>query len=522
MDGALESRLLVLAPTGRDGPLTCDLLQRSDLRALSCPDFPTLCSEIERGCAGIMLAEEVMRPATTIRLMQLLNAQDAWSDLPIIVFTGEGTTHPGLTRLLRALGNVTVLDRPVRPVTMISSARAALRARRHQYEARAALELREAAVEQRDRFLAMLGHELRNPLAAVRLALDLLEPTPEQQRQLDVIARQSANLGRLIDDLLDVARVTSGKVVLQRCRLDLATILDGVVAALRPSACKAAVELSWERPATIWVEGDRLRLEQVFSNVLANAIKYTPRGGHVTLWAQATDGEAVVTVRDDGAGMARETLGEVFELFSQAHGTLDRAQGGLGIGLTVARGLVELHGGRITATSDGIDRGSTFVATLPLAASIVDTDEAMTSGPQPVPNKRHVHRILVIEDSDDIRDLTCMLLASYGHNVSEASDGNVGLTAALADRPDVALVDIGLPGIDGFEVARRIRAELGDDIVLIALSGYGQTEDARKAREAGFDLHLVKPVDTAHLRKLLATERSQLRAAVQAQATPAS
>lgn len=513
---SIESRLLVLAPTGRDAPLTCELLRKADLDAAPCRDLDTLCAEIVRGCAGVLVAEEVLRPSNTLRLLSLLSAQPAWSDLPFIVFMGEGATNPGLTRLVRTLGNVTVLDRPVRPVAMISLARSALRARRRQYEARAVLEARELAVERRDQFLAMLGHEIRNPLAAIQLAVDAVVPgEPASPRHVAIIGRQSAMLGRIVDDLLDVARVTSGKVQLRCALLDLGRLTTAAVQTAQPGAQLSGLELEEHCEHSLMISGDAVRLEQVVSNILANAIKYTPRGGHVRVEARRDGERAVLTVRDDGTGMSPETIARVFELFAQADGTLDRSQGGLGIGLTVAHTLVELHGGLIEAHSSGVGRGSTITVSLPLALPALVAVETPVFVSESRSNK---HRVLLVEDSEDIRELMTLLITSAGHEVIAAPDGETGLRIAIEQAPDVALVDLGLPGIDGYDVARRCRERLGSEPLLIALSGYGQAEDTLKTRAAGFDLHLVKPVDLSRLRILLAHERSALRAAVEAEA----
>ena len=513
---SVEARLLVLAPTGRDAPLTCALLRKADLVATPCVDLDDLCTQIQRGCAGVLVAEEVLHPAKMTRLVALLRAQPTWSDIPFIVFTGEGATNHGLTRLIRALGNVTVLDRPVRPVAMVSLARSALRARRRQYEARGELAARELAVERRDQFLAMLGHEIRNPLAAIRLAVDSVvvgEPAPA--RNVAIIRRQSASLGRIVDELLDVARVTSGKVQLQCAPLDLGHLTLLAVQTAQASAEQSGVELEALPATELPVSGDAVRLEQVLSNVLANAIKYTPRGGHIRVEARRDGTRAHVIVSDDGTGMSPETVARVFDLFAQADGTLDRSQGGLGIGLTVAHTLVDLHGGKIEAHSDGVGRGSTIRIALPLAHA---TPEAVAVPATPREGKSHKHRVLLVEDSDDIRELMTLLITSAGHEVIAAPDGETGLQLAIDTVPDVALVDLGLPGLDGYDVARRCRERIGTDLVLIALSGYGQAEDLNKARDAGFDLHLVKPVPQSRLRDLLAHERAGLKAAVEAEA----
>jgi signal transduction histidine kinase len=499
----LEDRFLVVAPTGRDAALTCDLLAQAGLRGEACRTLAEVGDEAERGAAGLILAEEVLVPENVRRLADLLARQPPWSDLPILVFTGQGATiqaRSPTVELLAPLGNVTLLDRPVRPITLISAARAALRARKRQYQAREALERQRTAVRQRDQFLAMLGHELRNPLGVILLATELLENGEDVAPQREVLRRQARHLTRLVDDLLDVARVTSGKVALRRQPLDLVELVGRCVQSVQPRARHLTVTL--DAPPAMAVDGDADRLEQVFVNLLTNAAKYTPPGGHVAVVVETADGEAVVSVRDDGVGLTADMLPRVFDLFAQAEGTLDRAQGGLGIGLTLVRSLVELHGGAVEARSAGPGTGAEFVVRLPLsdaAGAAASPDADRRAGP--------TRRILIVEDNADTRDLLKVLLEARGHAVDVAADGAEGVDRALRLAPDAMIVDIGLPGLDGYAVARRLRAHFGASLLLVALTGYGQPEDRRRALEAGFDVHCTKPVDAERLDRLLADGR---------------
>lgn len=354
----------------------------------------------------------------------------------------------------------------------------------------------------KDEFLAMLGHELRNPLSAISSAASLIGlPGVSHEgaaRAKNIIQRQSQHLGRIVDDLLDLSRAMSGKILLNRAPLDMAALIANCLETYRATGRTADYHVSMEL-APGWVDGDVTRLEQIFSNLLDNALKYTPAGGSIDI-VMETDGEdMVLTVHDTGVGISAELLPHVFDVFVQGTSTLDRSQGGLGIGLALVRRLAELHGGSVDAESAGAGEGSTFSIRLPRTERSTETKpETMDTTEQSKPT------ILLIEDNDDGREMMAMMLGCYGYDVQHAADGLQGIEAALRHRPDVALVDIGLPGIDGYEVARRLRAN-GETsgIRLIALTGYGLAEDQRRVLEAGFDMHLVKPVDIESLMKAI-------------------
>jgi PAS domain S-box-containing protein len=364
----------------------------------------------------------------------------------------------------------------------------------------------EQANRAKDQFLAMLGHELRNPLSAIGSAVAVLERLEINDlrglRATQIIARQTQHLARLMDDLLDVGRVVTGKITLERRSMDLLAAARRAVATLRAAGVTERHDVAVDGHP-VWVHGDATRLEQVVTNLVSNALKFTPPGGTIRVWAGLEDAGAVLRVSDTGAGMSAELLPRIFDLFVQGDQTADRASGGLGIGLTLVRQLVELHGGRIEARSAGAGQGSVFTIRLPLAST--SAARGTTERPEAAPPCR----ILVVEDNTDARDMLLALLSLEHHDVVTASDGPAGVDAALRERPDIALIDIGLPGLNGYEVARRIRAtETGRGIKLIALTGYGQAEDMRQAREAGFDLHLVKPVEPRRLDEALRSVRS--------------
>jgi len=350
----------------------------------------------------------------------------------------------------------------------------------------------------KDEFLAMLGHELRNPLSAISSAASLIGlpgvSTEGVQRAKKIIQRQSQHLGRIVDDLLDLSRAMSGKILLSRAPLDLSALVAASLETCRATGRSADYELVQDLDPG-WVDGDSTRLEQITSNLLDNALKYTPPGGRIEVRTWTENDDVVLSVRDSGVGIAADLLPHVFDVFVQGTSTLDRAQGGLGIGLSLVRRMAELHGGGIEAESRGPGGGSTFTLRLPR----IEHQAAPASAPAAAP-AHGKPSVLLIEDNDDGREMMAMMLGVYGYEVESAADGLLGLAAAERFQPDLALVDIGLPGIDGYEVARRLRADPATrDIKLIALTGYGLADDLRRVMDAGFDRHLVKPVDIEQL-----------------------
>jgi signal transduction histidine kinase len=509
----LGARVLILAPAGRDAPLAAATLREVSIASAICPDMETFCAEYARGAAAGLLTQEALAGEAHTRLAAALSGQPLWSDFPLVILASRPTTPDGglrLGRIVAALGNVTLLDRPLHPEALLSTIRAALRARLRQHEARELLARLEQGVRERDQFLATLSHELRNPLGAIRNAVRLLErvmpPEPAVERPLAIMDRQVGHLAQLIDDLLDVSRVTTGKVVLQRRPLDLRAVLQQTIVQLEPELELQRLRLvSSLGTHSLSIEADPVRLEQIFTNLLANAIKYTPGGGRIEVAAGADDSGAWVRIVDTGVGIAPEMLTGIFNLFSQVDRSLDRSQGGMGIGLTLVRSLLELHGGSVSAASAGLGAGSTFTVRLPLAkaTNLPAQDGARAATPIAGP-RRHV---LLVEDSEDNREMLQDLLEMDGFQVDVAATGPEAVTQALTLRPQIAIVDIGLPLMDGFEVARRVRAELGSSISLVALTGYGQAEDRQRTAAAGFDAHLTKPIDLAELEAVLRNVR---------------
>ena len=360
----------------------------------------------------------------------------------------------------------------------------------------------------KDEFLAMLGHELRNPLAPITNAVQLLglqkDESKVQQRARTIIERQVGQLDRLVNDLLEVSRITTGTIHLQRERVALDRIVECAVETVRPLMNQRQHDLAVS-PAqqSIWLFADAARLEQVIVNLLNNAAKYTANGGHISLGVELAGEEAMIRIRDSGVGIAPELLPRVFDLFTQAERSLDRAEGGLGIGLCLVQRLVEMHGGRVQVASE-LGQGSEFVVHLPIMTSALP--QSLTSDTETTAPKGPSLKVLVVDDNADAAEMLELLLEASGHDYRTAHDGPSAIEAALDYRPDVVLLDIGLPGIDGFEVARRLRQQHAlSNLVLVAVTGYGQESDLKRALDAGFDHHLVKPVGFEKVKQLLAT-----------------
>jgi PAS domain S-box-containing protein len=371
---------------------------------------------------------------------------------------------------------------------------------------RAETALREAD-RSKDEFLATLAHELRNPLAPLRNAVQVLRmqaaPSPDSQWAMEVIERQMQQMTRLIDDLLDVSRITRNRLELRRERVELTDVLRVAVETGTPLIEASGHELTVTvPPEPLYLDADLTRLAQAISNLLNNAAKYTEGRGHIQLIAERQGSDAVVTVRDDGIGIPAEMLGRVFDMFTQADRSLGRSQGGLGIGLTLVKRLVELHGGSVRAGSDGPGKGSEFVLRLPV---VIEAARAGAAGPLKARGKAASSlRIVVADDSRDSANSLGLLLRITGNDVRTAYDGLQAVETACAFKPDVVLLDIGMPGINGYEAAQRIRRESwARDTVLVALTGWGQDEDKQRSKDAGFDHHVVKPVDPQSLLEML-------------------
>jgi PAS domain S-box-containing protein len=643
MPTELERRILVHAPTSRDGDITCKVLQENRIGCHVCESLADLVHEMKRGVGAILLAEEVFIRDDVRPVVEHIERQPPWSDLPVILVTRQGSDSPAIADAVNTLGNIILLERPTRISALTNAAQSALRARRRQFQARdlivaretAARELQESqaryrtlveqvkdyaifmvdsegratswnegvhrvlgfeeaeflgsdvrveiftpedlergvpdaelqeaaaagassndrwmrrkdgsrfwasgittalrdaggallgytkvmrdltsnkraeeALKQADRrkdeFLATLAHELRNPLAPLRNSLHILQLTaggePTVGRLCETMERQVNHLVRLVDDLLEVSRITRGKIELRRENVELAAIARNAIETSRPLIDGAQLQLAISLPhEPIVLFGDPVRLAQIFANLLNNAAKYTNEGGQIWFTARKEAGNVVVSIRDTGIGIPNDVLPKIFDMFMQVDRATNRSQGGLGIGLTLVRSLVELHEGTITVHSEGPGKGSEFIVRLPLAKA----DPASKQSPSPR-GADHIlpsRRILVVDDNVDSATSLGMLLKYLGADIQVAHDGPAALASIESYRPDVVLLDIGMPGMDGYEVAKRVRQRSEfDQVILIALTGWGQDEDRRRTREAGFDHHLVKPADISALQSLL-------------------
>jgi two-component system CheB/CheR fusion protein len=458
---------------------------------------------------------------------------------PIILLTGQGKREVDIEAmkagaadyLTKGQMDAALLERSIRYALARQRDRDALRQARDELEKRvrertAALqEANEAlrteigqrlqaekdlqeADRRKDEFLAMLGHELRNPLAPILNGLHILRmgkvDGQAAERVQSMMEHQVRTLSRLVDDLLDVSRITRGKIQLRKEPIDLGLAIGRAIGTVRPLIELQKHELSVSLPeGPVYVEADVTRLEQVLINLLTNAAKYTEPGGHIRLDVARDRAEVVVGIRDNGIGISDDLLPRIFDMFTQADCLLDRAQGGLGIGLTLVRRLIQMHGGSVVAHSDGPGKGSEFVVRLP--AMTAPAPRAAELPAEPMPARSNPLRVLVVEDELAVGEMLVMLLELWGHTVRAVYDGPAALAAAQTFDPEVVLCDIGLPGMSGYQLARRLcRREGGARPVLVAITGYGQEEDRRRAQQAGFAHHMTKPVDPAALEALLA------------------
>jgi signal transduction histidine kinase/ActR/RegA family two-component response regulator len=516
---ATGCRVLVLMPTARDAERTASLLAEASIESKPCADLAELCRELRAGAGAVLLTDETLSGDSSGQLAEALRDQPEWSALPVLLLAREGY---GSHRLApEADRSLIIVERPVRTRTLVGVVSSALRGRQHQYEIRDALMLREQQAEllarqadelrradrRKDEFLATLAHELRNPLAPIRTGMDLLAHSPESepvQRTVGVMQRQVTHMVRLIDDLLDVSRITSGKLQLKRARVELGAIIDAAVEASRPLVERKNQTLDVVVPdGSLVLDADLTRMAQVVGNLLNNASNYTPNGGRIELTATRDGDFAVIRVQDNGAGIPPERLNDVFEMFSQINRTLERSHGGLGIGLALVRSLVEMHGGTSSAASPGLGKGSTFSVKLPLYAGAAASAPAMAKE-QSAAQQDTAKRILVVDDNEDAAEMLALVLGQSGYRTRTAYDSRSALSAVDEWTPHVVILDIGLPDISGYDVARELRSREPLELALIALTGWGTRDDKQKAMDAGFDIHLTKPVDATALRAALA------------------
>lgn len=500
----LEYRVLLRTVTAKDAMMTTAVLARAGIDAQACATVAELVQEIGRGAGALVIAEEVLGDPEAASLVGLLQSQPAWSDLPVLLLARPGADSVAIVDAMEVLANLTVIERPLRLSALVSAVRSALRARRRQYELRGVLEGLRESDQRKTEFLATLAHELRNPLAPLSTALTLLRRqllAPEQaQPYYEMMGRQIDHMVRLTNDLMEVSRITRGRIELRPEVLALDRVIQEAIELSRPllDARRHELVLSLASGPCL-VRGDGVRLTQVFSNLLNNAAKYTPPGGRIEIAMSQQDGEAVVCVRDNGIGIPADMRESVFGMFVQVSGTTRAAQGGLGIGLTLVKSLVELHGGRIRAHSNG-SQGTEFRLELPLAAG-APRDPSIDTADRRAPLSG---RILIVDDNRDAADSLATLLGALGADTAVAYSGPEALRRAAETRPDVAILDIGMPGMDGCELAHRLREPpQRDDLLLIALTGWGEPDHRERVAAAGFDRHLLKPVPIDALLELL-------------------
>lgn len=518
-------RVLMLAPTSRDAGMARDILAESGFAPQVFGAYEDFARCLGEGAGAVILMEEFFATRDAERLLEVLERQPAWSSLPLIVLSAAKGQPSRAQTALKSFANIVLLERPARIVTLVSAIQAALAARRRQYELRDSIEAMRRTAEERDRlyreaeaaraeaeaadhrkneFLAMLAHELRNPLSPIGTASELLSRTVGKDSRahtaIEMIKRQVTQLTRLVDDLLDVSRITQGRIQLRQRPVELAGVVAQAVETAEPQLRERRHRLSMTASSyePLYVMGDFARLVQCVGNILTNAIKYTEPGGEISIRTGADESHVSIEVADTGVGISADLLPRVFDLFVQSERTLDRSQGGLGIGLAVVKRLVEMHQGEVSARSDGHGRGTTLEIRLPRIAR-------PTAAPMDgAPFEAEPRRVLIVDDNADSADSLSMLLEFQGHATHVAYGARDALACIEDFKPEVGLLDIGLPEMDGYELAKRLRAMSAHPMRLIALTGYGQTEDAQRAIAAGFDHHLVKPVDLQALERALA------------------
>jgi signal transduction histidine kinase/ActR/RegA family two-component response regulator len=526
---ASHTRVLVLPLTPADGMAIARVLDSADIGCTVCRDIDELCDALESDAGSIIVPEESVLMHST-QLLARLADQPMWSELPIIILSQSGRESPALTGIMPRLGNVSVVERPMRTSTLLSLVRSNLRARERQYQMRDFLKERERLLESerfarsdaeragriKDEFLATLSHELRTPLNAVLGWTRVLRKgrglSEELINGLTVIERNARSQAQIIGDLLDMSSIISGKVRLEVQPIDLATLIEATIETVKPAADAKGIQLLVQlEPELRSMQGDANRLQQVLWNLLANAVKFTPQGGQVAVTLSQAGSQLEVAITDNGEGIDPAFLPHIFERFRQADASSTRRHGGLGLGLSIVRQLVELHGGVVSAHSAGPGTGSTFRMRFPTTSTQQNITEP--TGHHPVVDAalasmeelRQVDlagvKILVVDDEPDSRALIERLLQDCHASVVTAGSADEAMLALDIDAPHLMVSDIGMPGTDGYTLVRRVRA-LGDGrarIPAIAVTAYVRDEDRDMSERAGFQAHLCKPVDPAEL-----------------------
>jgi signal transduction histidine kinase/ActR/RegA family two-component response regulator len=525
-DATIDQRALILAPIGRDGTLTAQLLTQAGIACHVCRTARELCEEIRRGAGAVLLTEEALADPQIDALSETLHTQPAWSDISLLLFAGDDRSQAAMRtlRTLEVLRNVTLLDRPIRVTAVVSTVRAALRGRQRQYElrdvllalqaSRADAELArdeaQSANRLKDEFLATLSHELRTPLNAILGWVSLLRDQRVEPgripRVLEIVARNAQSQAQLISDVLDVSRVITGRLRLRLQPVVVSRIVRDAMDTVRPAADAKGIGLELrvlcEAPR---MNGDAERLRQVFWNLLSNAVKFTPAGGRVDVTIDRVDSQIRVVIADTGIGIPAEFVPYAFERFRQADQSFTRPHGGLGLGLAIVKHLVETHGGEVSVTSGGTGDGTTFTVQLPVAGAQAlavaepeaDDDAAPRSrDAAATPAELLGRSVLIVDDDATTRELLATLLSDRGAQVATADSAAAAYASLDAEVPAIIVADIGMPGEDGLSLMRGIRrrpALRGGNVPSVALSAYARAEDRRAALAAGFDDYLTKP-----------------------------
>jgi signal transduction histidine kinase/CheY-like chemotaxis protein len=495
----MENRVLIFAPSGQDAVLASKMLTLAQVDNLVTGTAAELAAQLLLGAGAVLTVEEALSSGGLKAIGEFVQCQPGWSDVPVVLLTKRGPDSLSVRQAIGVLGNVTLLERPVRTLTLITSLQSVLRARAKQYQVR-------ETDRRKDEFLASLGHELRNPLAPIRTSMGVLTHMYPDQAPLkkvsEVVERQVIHLTRLVDDLLDVARINSGKIALQRADTSFSAIIGHVIELCSAAAAAKRITINQVLPSEhVALYADYARVVQIVSNILSNAIKFTPAEGAVWVRAEVTDGSLRIHISDSGIGLERAALERIFVMFEQSRPPSGQIASGLGIGLSLSRQFAEMHGGSVQATSEGLGKGSEFVVTLPVL--VVEPARAAGQCAAPAELMDLRPKVLVVDDNRDACDSLQALFEMENCQVATAYDGCEAVRATEQAMPDMIVMDLGMPGMDGYEAARRIRNQPGSrEVLMIALTGWGQSDARQRTIEAGFDHHLIKPVDFDEIRQL--------------------
>jgi signal transduction histidine kinase/ActR/RegA family two-component response regulator len=510
----MEKRVLIYAPTGQDAALASKMLTLAKVDNLVTNTAAQLAEQLLLGAGAVLTVEEALSSGGLKTLGEFVQRQPNWSDLPIMLLTHRGPDSLSVRQAITSLGNVTLLERPVRTLTLITSLQSVLRARDKQYQVR-------ETDRRKDEFLASLGHELRNPLAPIRTSMGVLTHLfPDQapiRKVSEVIDRQVTHLTRLVDDLLDVARINSGKIELQPDYTTFTAVIGHVTELCSAAAAAKRITIEPDLPSEeIVLYADYARVVQIVANILSNAVKFTPVEGLITVRALVENGCLKIYIKDTGIGLEPGAVTRIFGMFEQSLPPSGQIASGLGIGLSLSRQFAEMHGGSVRASSEGLGKGSEFVVSLPVVtAGSVPSNSACAGDIELVD---HRPKILVVDDNRDAADSLQVLFEMENCNVATAYDGHEAVLAVERAMPDMIVMDLGMPTMDGYEAARRIRCQPGaKELLMIAVTGWGQSDARQRTIDAGFDHHLIKPVNFDEIKYLasgLVLKGQQMRRAV--------